>query len=69
MSLAEGMCNFAKGWSPMRFSNYQRAVILAELGEKDRAFDALANAIKQQDEDLEELLVDPDLDVLRADAR
>jgi tetratricopeptide (TPR) repeat protein len=61
--------DFAKGWSPMRFSNYQRAVILAELGEKDRAFDALANAIKQQDEDLEELLGDPDLDVLRADAR
>jgi hypothetical protein len=53
----------------MRFSSYQRAVILTELGDKNRAFDALATAIQEHDDDLEELQVDSDLDALRADVR
>jgi tetratricopeptide (TPR) repeat protein len=48
---------------------YERATIYADLGEKDDAFDALANAVKKQDGDLVELLVDPDLEKLHSDPR
>ncbi|HEX3320076.1 MAG TPA: winged helix-turn-helix domain-containing protein [Terriglobales bacterium] len=61
--------NFAHAFSPLRFSSYQRAVILTELGDKNRAFDALATAIQEHDDDLDELQVDSDLDALRADVR
>lgn len=61
---------FAKAIRPMIYpTNYQRAVIYAELGEKDHAFSSLAKAVQQHDEDLEELLVDPDLESLRSDPR
>jgi len=64
---------FAKAVRPMICpTNYQRAVIYAELGETDHAFASLAKAVQQHDqpdEDLEELLVDPDLESLHADPR
>jgi TolB-like protein/DNA-binding winged helix-turn-helix (wHTH) protein/Tfp pilus assembly protein PilF len=60
---------FARLLKPEGFSHYQRAVIYTELGDKDHAFDSLARAVKQHDEDLEELLIDPDLEKLRSDAR
>jgi len=61
---------FAKAVRPMICpTNYQRAVIYAELGDKDHAFNSLYKAVQQNDEDLEELLVDPDLENLRSDPR
>jgi len=51
------------------WSSYERAAIYAQLGEKGNAFDALTVAVKEQDADLVELLVDPDLENLHSDPR
>jgi TolB-like protein/DNA-binding winged helix-turn-helix (wHTH) protein/Tfp pilus assembly protein PilF len=51
-------------WSP-----YERAAIHAQLGQKSQAFDALATAVKEQNENLVELTVDPDLESLHSDPR
>jgi TolB-like protein/DNA-binding winged helix-turn-helix (wHTH) protein/Tfp pilus assembly protein PilF len=51
------------------WSHYERAVLYAQLGEKDHAFEALAMAVKEHNEDLVELLVDPDLEALHSDPR
>jgi tetratricopeptide (TPR) repeat protein len=48
---------------------YERAVIYAQLGENDNAFDALAKAIELKDDNLGELPVDPDLENLHSDPR
>ncbi len=61
---------FAQAVRPMICpTNYQRAVIYAELGDKDQAFHSLGRAVEQRDDDLAELLVDPDLESLRSDPR
>ena len=60
---------FATAFTPLHFSYYQRAVIFAELGQTDHAFEALEKAITDQDPDLGELLVDADLEKLRSDQR
>jgi TolB-like protein/DNA-binding winged helix-turn-helix (wHTH) protein/Tfp pilus assembly protein PilF len=51
------------------WSSYERAAIYAQMGEKDHAFNALTVAVKEQDADLVELLVDPDLENLHSDPR
>jgi len=51
------------------WSSYERAAIYAQMGEKDNAFNALTVAVKEQDADLVELLVDPDLENLHSDPR
>jgi tetratricopeptide (TPR) repeat protein len=51
-------------WPP-----YERAVLYAQIGEKNHAFDALAKAVEEQNGDLVELLVDPDLETLHSDRR
>jgi len=65
--------DFANAFRPQRLSDYQsdydRAGIYAELGEPDNAFRSLAKSVKQQDQDLAELRVDPDFGNLRSDAR
>jgi TolB-like protein/DNA-binding winged helix-turn-helix (wHTH) protein/Tfp pilus assembly protein PilF len=60
---------FAEAFKPLAFSGYQRTVIYTELGDNDHAFDSLDKAVKQHDEDLEEVWVDPDLEKLRSDPR
>jgi TolB-like protein/DNA-binding winged helix-turn-helix (wHTH) protein/Flp pilus assembly protein TadD len=60
---------FAEAFKPLAFSDYQRTVIYTELGDNDHAFDSLDKAVKQHDEDLEEVWVDPDLEKLRSDPR
>jgi tetratricopeptide (TPR) repeat protein len=55
--------------APRCWTDYERAAIYAELGEKDNAFEVLARAIKKQDWDLVELPVDPDLETLHSDPR
>jgi len=51
------------------WSSYERAAIYAQLGENNRAFDALTVAVKEQNADLVELVVDPDLENLHSDPR
>ena len=49
--------------------NYQLAQIFAQLGDKDRAFAELEEAIRAKDLGLAYLKVDPFLDPIRGDAR
>jgi TolB-like protein/DNA-binding winged helix-turn-helix (wHTH) protein/Tfp pilus assembly protein PilF len=59
----------AVAFRPMPLSHYQRAVIFTELGKNDLAFESLAKAIDERDDDLNELTIDPDLETLRSDPR
>jgi TolB-like protein/DNA-binding winged helix-turn-helix (wHTH) protein len=49
--------------------HYGLAIIYAHLGEKDKAFDSLENAIAERDAQMTELAVEPQFDALRSDAR
>ncbi len=48
---------------------YGLAIIYAHLGEKDRAFESLENALAERDTQMTELAVEPQFDSLRSDAR
>jgi tetratricopeptide (TPR) repeat protein len=60
---------FAEAFQPKALSNHQRAVIYTELDETDHALDALAEAVKQRDPDVDRLLVDANFQKLHSDPR
>jgi tetratricopeptide (TPR) repeat protein len=60
---------FANAIRPRALSNYERAVVYSELDDHDRALNSLVKAVRNQENDLVELAVDPDLEKLHSDRR